>query len=232
MAQSKLNKEQKETVNSSRIEPFAPILSPLIKESLIEAGKDHYRKGTFLIPVFVVWLVLAITIRRDLNCYKVIEWMIVSYRWATMILPAVLLCDGAITYARLRIGVEVFKILFFKLTMKFREIPPDFHGLVTVMFDGVVLTMPDTESNEKEFGKHKTKRGSSGFPLMRVVTLMAGIARVHLDMAFAPYRGKGTGERALVEEILSRWDLNESKNILFPDSNGFCGYLKPQITMS
>jgi hypothetical protein len=41
----------------------------------------------------------------------VIEWMISSYRWATMILPAVLLSDGAISHARMRIGVEVFKIL-------------------------------------------------------------------------------------------------------------------------
>jgi hypothetical protein len=81
----------KKAVNSGRIEPFSSLLSPLIKESLIETGKDKYRKGTLLLPVFVVWLVLAITMRRDLNYNQVIEWMISSYRWATMILPAVLL---------------------------------------------------------------------------------------------------------------------------------------------
>ena len=95
MAQNKLSDDQKKAVNSGRIEPFSPILSPLIKESLIEAGKDKYREGTLLIPVFVVWLVLAITMRRDLNYSQVIEWMIASYRWMTMILPAVLLSDGA-----------------------------------------------------------------------------------------------------------------------------------------
>jgi hypothetical protein len=118
--------------------------------------------------------------------------MIVAYRWKTMILPAVLLSEGAISYARMRIGVEVFRILFLKLTLIFRKIPSDFRGYVTLMFDGVVLNMPDTEENTKEFGKHKTSRGSSGFPMMRVVTLMAVVARVHLDVAFASFRGKGT----------------------------------------
>lgn len=218
MAQNKLSDAQKKAVNSGRIEPFSPILSPLIKESLIEAGKDKYREGTLLIPVFVVWLVLAITMRRDLNYSQVIEWMIASYRWATMILPAVLLSDGAISHARMRIGVEVFKILFFKLTLIFRQIPPDFHGYVTVMFDGVVMNMPDSEENTKTFGKHTTNRGSSGFPMMRVVTLMAAVARVHLDVAFAPYRGKGTGERSLVEDILKRFSLG---NALFLFDAGF-----------
>ena len=64
--------------------------------------------------------------------------MIAAYRWKTMNLPAVLLSEGAISYARMRIGVEVFRILFFKLTLIFRKIPSDFHGYVTVMFDGVV----------------------------------------------------------------------------------------------
>ncbi len=209
MAQNKLSNEQKKAVNSGRIESFSPILSPLIKESLLEAGKDKFRKGTLLIPVFVVWLVLAITMRRDLNYNQVIEWMIASYRWTTMILPAVLLSDGAISRARMRVGVEVFKVLFLKLTLIFRQIPPDFHGYVTLIFDGVVLNMPDSEENTQEFGKHKTSRGSSAFPMMRVVTLMAAVARVHLDVAFAPYRGKGTGERSLVKTILQRFSLDK-----------------------
>lgn len=221
MAQNKLSDDQKKAVNSGRIEPFSPILSPLIKESLVEAGKDKYREGTLLIPVFVVWLVLAITIRRDLNYIHVIEWMINFSRFATMILPAVLLSDGAISHARMRIGVEVFNILFFKLTLIFRQLSPDFHGFVTVMFDGVVMNMPDSEENTKGFGKHKTSRGSSGFPMMRVVTLMAVTARVHLDVAFASYRGKGTGERSLVEKILNRLRLD---NGLFLFDAGFFSF--------
>jgi len=53
---------------------------------------------------------------------------------------------------------------------------------------------------------------------MRVVTLMAVTARVHLDLAFAPYKGKGTGERSLTKDILKRCSL---ANIMFLFDAGF-----------
>lgn len=218
MAQDKLSSKQKKSINSSCIQPFSKILSPLIKESLTEVDKANYRQGTILIPTFIVWLVLAITLRRDLNYYQVTEWLISSYRWATKSLPVALLSDGAISHARMRIGVEVFKILYFKLTAIIRQLAPDFHGYVTLAFDGVVLNMPDTDKNTEKFGKHKTNRGSAGFPMMRVVTLMAREARTHLDMEFASYRGKGTGERSLTEKILQRCTL---KNAIFLFDAGF-----------
>ena len=216
----------KKNLHKARIEPFAPILSPLIKESLVEVGQDRYRQGTLLIPVLVVWLVLGLTMRRDLNLYQVMEWMIASYRWATMMLPAELLCAGAISHARMRVGVEVFRVLFVKLGQHFESVAPDFHHYVTVVFDGVVLNMPDTPSNCTAFSKPSNNRGCAGFPMMRVVTLMAASVRLHLDVAFAPYKGKGTGERSLATQIVQRCTL---ENLLFLFDAGF--YSSAFITM-
>ena len=179
-----------------------------------------------LIPVLVVWLVLALTMRRDLNAYQVLEWMIASYRWATMTLPAELLCAGAISHARMRVGVEVFRVLFFKLVQHFDRLAPDFHGRVSVIFDGVVLSMPDTPSNCDAFSKPTNNRGRAGFPMMRVVTLMVASVRLHLDVAFAPYKGKGTGERSLATQILERCTL---ANLLFLFDAGF--YSSALLTM-
>lgn len=165
-----------------------------------------------------MWLVLALTIRRDLNVYQVLEWMIASYRWATMRLPADLLCAGAISHARMRVGVEVFRVLFAKLGPHFHGVSPDFHDRISVAFDGVVLNMPDTPSNGEAFSKPSSHRGAVGFPMMRVVTLMVASVRVHVDMAFAPYKGKGTGERALATQILKRCTLS---NLLFLFDAGF-----------
>jgi len=47
--------------------PFANTLQPMIGKVLIEQGKDGYRRGTILTPKLSVWLVLALTLRRDLN---------------------------------------------------------------------------------------------------------------------------------------------------------------------
>lgn len=47
--------------------PFDSVLQPMIEETLREQGKDHWRRRTMLIPRLVIWLVLVLSLRRDLN---------------------------------------------------------------------------------------------------------------------------------------------------------------------
>lgn len=131
--------------------PFAEILQPLIDEVLVEQGLNKFRQGTLLMPKVLIWLVLALTIRRDLNCQKVLNWMLSGFRWLKGLLPAQakLVADGTISHARVKLGVNLFRLLFAKLTASFKEIAPDFHGWVSVAFDGSTGTMPDSEANQK-----------------------------------------------------------------------------------
>lgn len=186
--------------------PFAHILQPMIEETLAEQGKGQYRKGTILTPILSVWLVLALTLRRDLNYPKVLNWMASGFRWVQMILPpqSNIVQDGAISHARVRLGVEVFRSLFHKLTASFWPIAPEFHGFISVAFDGSTGTMPDTKRNEDKFDKPKSRSGQGAFPQMRIMTLMALSVRLMLEVTYAPYTGKGTGERTLVMQILGQ----------------------------
>lgn len=186
--------------------PFSSVLQPLIDETLVEQGKEKYRQGTILTPTLLVWLVLALTLRRDLNYHKVLNWMVSGFRWLRSLLPAqsLIVEDGAISHARVRLGVEVFRALFYKLTAAFRPVAPDFHGLVSVAFDGTTGTMPDTAGNAEKFHKPSSRSGKAAFPQMRMVTLMILSVRLMLDVAHAPYKGKGTGERSLVRQLLKR----------------------------
>ena len=191
---------------SFSLAPFANILQPMIGEVLIEEDKDGCRKGTILTPKLLVWLVLALTLRRDLNYHKALDWMIAGFRWIQTLLPpqSHVVQAGAISHARVRLGIEVFQSLFYKLTASLWPIAPDFHSLVSAAFDGSTGTMPDTECNANEFHKPKSRSGNAAFPQMRMMTLMALPVRLMLDIAYAPYTGKGTGERSLVREILGR----------------------------
>ena len=173
--------------------PFSSILQPLIDETLVEQGKEKYRQGTILTPTLLVWLVLALTLRRDLNYHKVLNWMVSGLRWLRSLLPAqsLIVEDGAVSHARVRLGVEVFRVLFYKLTAAFQPVAPDFHGLVSVAFDGTTGTMPDTEGNAEKFHKPSSRSGKAAFPQMRMVTLMILSVRLMLDVAHAPYKGKG-----------------------------------------
>ncbi|MEW5957311.1 MAG: transposase domain-containing protein, partial [Chloroflexota bacterium] len=67
--------------------PFSHIFQPLVEEVLTEQGQDQYRQGTILTPPFLIWLVLALTLRRDLNYPKVLNWMISGFRWNQRLLP-------------------------------------------------------------------------------------------------------------------------------------------------
>jgi hypothetical protein len=132
--------------------------------------------------------------------------MIAGFRWIQTLLPpqSHVVQDGAISHARVRLGVEVFRSLFYKLTTCLWPIEPDFHGLVSAAFDGSTGTMPDTEWNTNKFHKPKSRSGNAAFPQMRMMALMVLPVRLMLDVAYAPYTGKGTGERSLVREILGR----------------------------
>ena len=192
--------------------PFSGILQPFVVEALAELSQDHYRTGTILTPVLLVWLVLTLTLRRDLNYHKALNWMVSGLRWLQSLLPAQshIVKDGTVSHARVKLGVDVFRLLFHKLAAAIWPIAPDFHlpaqasGLVSVAFDGSTGTMPDTRPNRDQFGRLSSRSGYAAFPQMRMMVLMALSVRIIFDLAYAPYAGKGTGERSLVMQILKR----------------------------
>lgn len=82
--------------------------------------------------------------------------------------------------------------------------------------------MPDTKSNCERFGKSKSGRGESAFPRLRMLTLLAVSTRLILDVAYGQSLGKGSGERSLMTEILTK--INR-KNFLFLLDAGLYSFL-------
>lgn len=204
--------------------PFAQRLDPLIRETLAQLGQDQDRKGTKLVSRLVVWLVLALTIRRDLSCEAVLDWMISGWRWMSCRLPKQVVAAGAIAHARIRVGVKVFETLFNQVVSTFQPILPDFHEWVSVAFDGSTGHMPDTATNQQRFGKAKSRRKgeASAYPQMRWMSLLAIGPRLLLDVAYGPSVGKGTGERTLMMIILERL---QPSNWLFMMDAGLYSFL-------
>lgn len=186
--------------------PFGQILQPLILEVLRELGLNCFRKGTILVPQLLMWLVLMLSIRRDLAYNKVLNWMVSGFRWLQDILPAKNqpLKDGTISKARIRLGLEPFRLLFNKLRAVLGKLPTDFYHWVSVGFDGTTASMPDTEENEKHFKKPPSRNGSSAFPKLRMMVLQVLSLHLIIDIDYAPYTGKKTGERTLMMNILGR----------------------------
>ncbi len=205
-----------------QFEPFSRIIQPNIEETLKDYNKDKYRKGTILTPLITVWLVLVLAFRRDLNYTKALNWMISGTRWIFCDLPPKIIDSSAVTKARQKMGIDVFRDIFSKFVFSYESFPHDFHQYTTVIFDGAGLTMPDTDSNTEKFKKPKAKGGYGAFPQMRAVALMIMPLRLIYDIAYAAYSGKKTGERTLMFEILERI---KQQDFFFLFDAGFYSFL-------
>jgi len=150
--------------------------------------------------------------RHELSYHKVVNWMISAIRWLSLTLPKKIIKDGTITKARQYLGIPVFRLIFDKFNQQHNVLIPDFYGRNSVIFDGVTATLPDTQSNQKRFGKPSSVQGSAAFPQLRAVALLSLQLRCLLDIAYGPFKGKGTGERALMAQILEKF---KEKNLLF-----------------
>jgi len=179
-------------------------LKSVIEESLRECGKERCRKGTILPPPFVVLAILGLAIRRDLSYPAVLNWLVSGLRWLTCCLPHKLVAEGTLSHARIRLGCEVFRRIFQKMVAHHEKLPKDFHGLTSVAFDGTSATMPDTKENKQRFGTPKGGRGEGGYPQLRAVALLILPLRLVADIAYDAYKGKGTGERSLMNQIIER----------------------------
>lgn len=81
---------------------------------------------------------------------------------------------------------------------------PKWHwnGLHAKLVDGFTFTMPDTEKNQGEFPQQRGQKPGCGFPIARAVTIVSLATACVMDLAMGPYRGKETGESALLRTML------------------------------
>jgi hypothetical protein len=70
------------------------------------------------------------------------------------------------------------------------------------LIDGTTITMADTNANQKEYPHTKTQKEGLGFPTCRIVAIISLITGSIIDANIGKYSGKGTGEQALLRDIL------------------------------
>lgn len=99
---------------------------------------------------------------------------------------------------------------------------PGWHGHDVKIIDGSTVSLPDTPENQKEYPQPNTQKPGVGFPIIRLVVLFSLSVGTVLNMTFAPYKGKQTGEMALLRQL--HGDLNKG-DVLLADRY-FCSYFE------
>lgn len=214
-----LDRDLKDLTADFTLEALAKDFQPRILETLSQHQKDRQRKSV-LSPAVTVWLVLALPLQRTLSYVNVFGWLLSGLRHRFPGIDRRPVTDGAITHARKRIGMPVFRDLFRATTRKAAEAAADFHGLLSVIIDGSLLTTPDTPDNAVHWGKPTAsiERGTAGFPQVRLLALLVAGSHVLLDAVLGPSRGKGTGEVTVARHLILR---NARQGFLFLFDAGF-----------
>jgi hypothetical protein len=200
-----LDRDLKDLSKDFTLEALADGFQPAIDAALREHKKDLQRESV-LSPRLVTWLVLSLCLQRTLGYLNTLAWVLSGLRHRFTALEREPVTDGAIPRARNRLGVPVIRDLFRHTTREAADTVPDFHGLVSVIIDGSILTAPDTSENVVRWGKPtaSVRRGTAGFPQVRLVALLVATSHMMLDAVIGASRGKGTGEVTVARDLILR----------------------------
>ena len=168
-----------------------------VEEALVSTGKASVRKR--LLPAAqVVWLVVGMALLRNRPIVDVVSSL-------DLVMPGKRkrVAGSSVVEARARLGDEPLAWLFSRTADAWAHRSADAHrwrGLGIYGADGTVLRVPDSESNRAYFGGQNAgaARGASGYPLLRMVGLMALRSHLLAAASFGPYE---YGENTLAEEL-------------------------------
>jgi hypothetical protein len=181
--------------------PFADVLTETsIRDALDEHGV-RYRDRVFG-PVTTIWGFLSQVLSDDHSCRDAVS-RIIAHRVASG-RPA---CSGktpSYCNARGRLPTGVLRTLARRTAAELQAAAaPDWkwNGRSVFIADGSHVSMPDTPENQAAYPQPPTQKPGVGFPLARVCLLLSLATGACLDLAIAPYAGKGTGETTLLRRM-------------------------------
>jgi hypothetical protein len=88
------------------------------------------------------------------------------------------------------------------------------------LIDGTGISMPDTPANQAVYPQPDSQRQGVGFPVSRIVGVICLATGGALDIAMAPYAGKGSGEQALARKLLGAFAAGD---VMLADAL-YCSY--------
>jgi hypothetical protein len=195
-------------------EKFKESIDPAwVEEALAATGTASIRRRR-LPAEQALWLVLGMALFRDMPITTVVEHL-------QLTLPgsgAKRIAPSAVMQARGRLGEEPLRWLFERCAEAWalasgREF--EWRGLALFGVDGTTVRLQDSPENRETFGSQRGRHGDlSGYPLMRVTTLMA--LRSHL-LARVNFGAFSLGEQTLAKELFE----NVPENSLTIVDRGF-----------
>jgi hypothetical protein len=156
----------------------------MVDQALAATGTTQARLRVLPSRV-VVYLLLAGCLFAELGYRQVWHKLTAGLGELTVASPG----DNALWQARARLGAGPLRWLFDLLRGPATAITAGsvrWHGLLVCAIDGTTMTIPDSPRNLAVYDKQAGNHGGSGYPLLRLVALVACGTRTIIDAVFGP----------------------------------------------
>jgi hypothetical protein len=184
--------------------PFANVLS---EHDILQACQQHgcvfaTKTNHIYNPALVVWAFLSQCLEVSKTCSATVA-RVLTFR-AAMLLPISSADTAAYCKARARLPVPLLRSLTRTVGERLEDqaLPSwRWKGRRAILVDGTTLSGPDTEANQAKYPQPSQQKKGLGFPLIRLVVLIALATGGILDAGLAAASGKQTGELALLQQM-------------------------------
>ena len=167
-------------------------------------------------PTLVLWAFLTQVISPDKSCLAAV--IRVAGLMVANGLPPCSDNTGAYCKARHKLPPGFVRDLMVHVALELENRAPrkwQWKGRRTFLVDGTTLTMPDTEANQQKYPQQRAQQPGLGFPILRLVVIFSLTTGAAIAIAWAPYRGKLTGESTLLRNLMGQFQPGD---ILIGDS--------------
>ena len=213
-ASSQQHRVQHYTATNNAFDFFNILTSPDLLDAL-EASLPDHRERLFP-PTETLSMFLAQALKPDRSCQGIVDDAAVKRLIHG--LPQCSTNTGAYCKARKRLPLEMVSGM---VRHTGRLIAAEgsetwlWHGRRVRLVDGTTVTLPDTLANQIAYPQQSGQKPGLGFPICRIVEVTCLSSGAVLDAAMGDYKGKGSGEQALLRTLL---DIFESGDVMLGDA--------------
>ena len=171
-------------------EALGEVVTPAVIEAVIgqtDAREERVRK----LPASVMLVFcIAMNLLAAESLGAVFARLVRGLKWSGIHPNAVQASKGALCQARYRLGERPLIALFHRVCRPLANSTTQgafVFGLRHVAIDAQTLDLPDTDANERHFGRPSTARGTCAFPQAYLVGLLECATHAFFDATLVPY---------------------------------------------
>lgn len=192
--------------------PFSGIISAARIERIFAKHGCLFGLNGIYNTAVIVWSFLGQVLRdgKEASCQSAVARVVTHCQLTGQIAPT---CDtGDYCKARAKLFSPALRELSGEIADGLERSADEswlWNGLHAKLIDGFTFTMPDTKKNQAKFPQPKTQALGVGLPIARAVAILSLATACVIDAAVGPYKGKETGESALLRQLLGAFNKQD-----------------------